>query len=76
MIQGLPRLKPRRHLAMTLNVDGFGSEAVKTGKYKAFARDLPWTYDGFKLFYREDTGLMSPQRTLKLRPRPDVIVYE
>ncbi len=76
MIQGLPRLKPRKHLAMTLNVDGFGTAVLKTEKYKAFAKDLPWTYDGFKLFYKEDTGLMSPRQTLKLRPKPDVIVYE
>jgi hypothetical protein len=33
-------------------------------------------HDGFKLFYHEDTGLMSPAQVLRLRPRPELIVYE
>ena len=33
-------------------------------------------YNGFKLFFREDTGLMSPRDVLGLRPAPDVVVYE
>jgi hypothetical protein len=31
---------------------------------------------GFKLFYKEDTNTMTPQQVLKLRPRPDVVIYE
>lgn len=76
MIRDKQRLRPRKSLAITLNVDGFGSEPVKTQKYRAFAKDLPWTYDGFKLFYKEDSGLMTPRRVLKLHPPPDVVVYE
>ena len=37
---------------------------------------LPWTFDGFKLFYKEDVGLMSPRQVLHLHPSPDVVVYE
>jgi hypothetical protein len=33
-------------------------------------------FNGFKLFYHEDTGLMSPRDVLGLRPAPDVVVYE
>jgi len=57
-----------------INVDGFGSEAQKVAKY----RDLePHRFHaGFKLFYGEDTGLMTPQRVLRLRPPPELIVYE
>lgn len=76
MIRNKRHLRPRRSLAITLNVDGFGSQEVKTQKYRAFAKDLPWTYDGFKLFYKEDSGLMSPRSVLKLHPPPDVVVYE
>ena len=32
--------------------------------------------EGFKLFYREDTKLMTPRQVLRLRPPPDVVVYE
>jgi hypothetical protein len=35
------------------------------------------TFDhGFKLFYHEDTDLMTPRSVLRLRPSPDVVVYE
>jgi hypothetical protein len=33
-------------------------------------------YNGFKLFFEEDTGLMSPRDVFGLRPPPDVVVYE
>ena len=33
-------------------------------------------HQGFKLFYREDTDLMTPRQTLALRPPPDLVVYE
>ena len=33
-------------------------------------------FNGFKLFFKEDTDLMRPQDVAHLRPRPDVIVYE
>jgi hypothetical protein len=29
-----------------------------------------------KLFYEEDVGLMKPAEVLRLRPAPDVVVYE
>jgi hypothetical protein len=31
---------------------------------------------GFKLFYHEDTNLMTPRQVLKLQPRPEFVVYE
>jgi hypothetical protein len=33
-------------------------------------------FNGLKLFYKEDTGLMSPVQALGFDPPPDVIVYE
>ena len=32
--------------------------------------------NGFKLFYEEDTNLMRPAGVLRLRPSPDLVVYE
>jgi hypothetical protein len=70
------RLKPRRGLAYVLNADGFGSDAVKIAKYRHFIRRAPAFRRGFKLFYHEDVDTMSPRRVMRLRPRPDVVVYE
>ena len=70
------RLHPRAELAMVLNADGFGSAPVKVSKYDAFTRAAPGFHQGFKLFYEEDAGLMTPRQVLRLRPSPDVVVYE
>jgi hypothetical protein len=70
------QLKRRDGLAMVLNADGFGSKAVKVAKYHAFTRAAKSFDQGLKLFYKEDAGLMSPREVLRLRPRPDVVVYE
>lgn len=63
-------------VALTLNVDGFGTIPVKVAKYREFARGRPRTHDGFKLFYHEDPVLMKPSQVLRMRPRPELIVYE
>jgi hypothetical protein len=69
-------LKRRDGLAMVLNTDGFGSKPIKVAKYHAFTRAAKSFDQGLKLFYEEDAGLMSPREVLRLRPAPDVVVYE
>jgi hypothetical protein len=76
MIMGEDQLKPRRDVAVTVNVDGFGSRQVKVAKYKTYAQTLPGLHNGFKLFYHEDIDTMTPRRVLRMRPRPDLVVYE
>ncbi|MEO7197955.1 MAG: hypothetical protein ABIZ50_05730 [Solirubrobacterales bacterium] len=64
-------------VAIVLNVDGFGDIANKTAKYADLhAARHTGLYSGFKLFYSEDLGLMTPEDVLGLRPRPDLVVYE
>ena len=71
------QLQERRGLAMVLNADGFGTQELKRVKYHAFTRSPRRFFgEGFKLFYREDTNLMTPRQVLRLRPPPDVVVYE
>jgi hypothetical protein len=70
------QLKRPDGLAYVLNVDGFGSQALKLAKYHDFVRQAPQFRRGFKLFYQEDTGTMSPKQVMALKPRPDVVVYE
>ncbi|MEA2481057.1 MAG: hypothetical protein QOJ07_2979 [Thermoleophilaceae bacterium] len=76
MIRGKATLRRYSELALTINVDGFGDPPNKIAKYTEFARESRRFHKGFKLFYSEDTNLMSPQAVLKLRPRPEIIVYE
>jgi hypothetical protein len=76
MIARDERLQPFPGVATVVNVDGFGSQTVKVAKYKNFVKRTPRLHRGFKLFYKEDLHTMSPGAVMKLRPRPDVIVYE
>jgi hypothetical protein len=76
MIADQDLLKQRPGLAVTINVDGFGGQAVKRAKYKEFARQDSRFYNGFKLFYEEDTGLFKPRQVVHLKPPPNLVVYE
>jgi hypothetical protein len=71
-------LKQRPGLAMVINADGFGGQAIKVAKYRAFMRAARARHfrRGFKLFYEEDTKLMTPRQVLRMGPPPDVVVYE
>jgi hypothetical protein len=76
MIENKDRVVKRTGLAVTMNVDGFGDRANKISKYVQFTSELARFNDGFKLFYEEDTNLMSPGAVLQLHPPPDLVVYE
>lgn len=77
MIAGREALVPRPGVATVINVDGFGGEAAKISKFRQLAPPRSSGLGaGFKLFYNEDLGLMSPERVMALRPPPDLVVYE
>jgi len=76
MIRDEHRLEQHPGVALTLNVDGFGDRPNKISKYREFTRGRRTRYNGFKLFYEEDTNLMRPRDVLRLRPRPGLVVYE
>ena len=77
MVTNPDRLRPHPGVAMVLNVDGFGIPAEKIVKYDDLqAPRGSGLFSGFKLFYSEDTNLMSPNDVLKLEQKPDVVIYE
>lgn len=77
MIRHKEDLKARPGVDLVLNADGFGTREAKTSKYEQLAPSRrSKLFPGFKLFYEEDDGLMSPKQVMRLRPRPDFIVYE
>ncbi|MGH3101120.1 MAG: hypothetical protein ACRDPU_09000, partial [Thermoleophilia bacterium] len=76
MIENEGALRRDPGVALTVNVDGFGNRPNKRSKYREFTRGRRDRQHGFKLFYREDLNLMTPQRVMRLRPRPELVVYE
>jgi hypothetical protein len=74
MVRGRHALVRPPGVVPVLNVDGFGDQAQKRARYRELAqRRLP---NGFKLFYKEDSGLMRPSEVGTLAPRPPFVVYE
>jgi hypothetical protein len=76
MIKNKDRIKTPPELAVTLDVDGFGEKAAKYVKYQSYVSEEDGVYHGIKLYYSQDTDLMSPEDVLYLAPQPDLIVYQ
>jgi hypothetical protein len=76
MIEDEHELERSPGVALAVNVDGFGDQPNKISKYREFTTDLRRRFNGFKLFYHEDLNLMKPSQVLRLRPQPDLVVYE
>lgn len=72
----------RPMLATVLHVDGFGPQGSKRETYDVLslkqgaARPGGEIHNGFKLFYDEDTDLMTPAQTMALTPRPELVTYQ
>jgi hypothetical protein len=75
MVRHDSRIKARRNVAVTMNVDGFGTPGAKESVYERLA-PRGRLHPGFKLFFREDTNLMSPRQVLGLNPSPQLVIYE
>lgn len=70
------KIVDRPGLASVLHVDGFGTQAAKKETYGILhSRDKQFV-NGFKLFYDEDTDLMTPAEAMALTPRPEFISYQ
>lgn len=51
LIQSLPEVE------IAMDMDGFGSRALKVSTYRDFIADQPVEFTGFKLFYKNDVKL-------------------
>lgn len=81
MVAGERRIEQRAGVAVVLNADGFGTPELKLATYDRVveaARRVQGSarWLGLKLFFEEDTNLMSPEDVLDVRPVPDLVVYE
>ncbi|MDA8219795.1 MAG: LysM domain-containing protein [Dehalococcoidales bacterium] len=61
---------------LVVNMDGFGSSALKIQHYNWYVRDSGVEYAGIKLFLQHDPDLMSPAEVMALTPPPDFVVYQ
>lgn len=74
-------LKDHRGVAVVKSVDGLGAPGPKINTYRVVNETTPkFVHPGFKLFFTEDRRdngrLMTPKEVLKLKPRPEYVLYE
>jgi len=68
------RLDPR--VQIVIDMDGFGAPHLKYGSYKAYVHDRPVQFAGFKVFYKNDKPMLTPEQVLQLDPVPLFIMYQ
>ena len=68
------RLDPR--VQVVIDMDGWGTPGSKMGAYRWFVVRHPVQYTGFKLFYKNDKPMMTPEQVLELYPKPMYIQYQ
>jgi hypothetical protein len=61
---------------VVLDMDGFGSPALKKATYAAVIAQRRLEFAGFKLFYEQDRNLLSPAEVMSLEPVPAVVIYQ
>lgn len=59
-----------------LEVDGWGDPDMKRETYSVVSGEVPFQFYGFKLWYRQDVPLMTPEEVLALVPSPDIVIYQ
>ncbi|WP_233549819.1 hypothetical protein [Cellulomonas rhizosphaerae] len=63
-------------LAVLIHVDGQGSQPAKRGTWHALRTGAPDVHWGWKNFYDEDHPMLSPKKTYKVSPKPDLVTYQ
>ena len=71
---------PEEYLALpevelTVDMDGYGPDAVKLEYYDRFALAPHAERSAIKLFYDWDAPLLTPERLLALDRPPDLVIY-
>jgi hypothetical protein len=61
---------------LVIDMDGFGDRPLKRSVYRDFIVKEPVQYTGFKLFYKNDRPIMTPDEVLSLSPQPLYIQYQ
>lgn len=70
------KIVDRPGLATVLHVDGFGNQGQKFDTYHALASRDRQFVNGFKLFYKADTNLLTPAQALRIKPQPQLFSYQ
>ena len=61
---------------LSIDMDGIGSPRAKLNGYKLFALSEPSQRPAFKLFFKQDKPVMTPEEVQEMDRVPDLIIYQ
>jgi hypothetical protein len=76
MLSNHEKIKLDPRVQIVIDMDGFGAPHLKYGSYKAYVHDRPVQFAGFKVFYKNDKPMLTPEQVLQLNPVPLFIMYQ
>jgi hypothetical protein len=76
MIEQKERILNYPLVDLVWDADGFGSASPKIGDYIQYSGETGFEYGGFKIFYRYDASVMTPEQVLALDPPPILVIYQ
>lgn len=67
-------LDPR--VQVVIDMDGFGAPVLKRSSYLHYVFDHPVQFAGFKVFYKNDRPMLTPEQVVRLVPIPLFVMYQ
>ena len=69
-------IEPQPGVELSIDMDGIGTPRAKLNGYRLFAVTEPSQAPAFKLFWGQDTPVMTPEEVLEMDPVPELIIYQ
>ena len=76
MLHNRDVIVPQPGVELSIDMDGIGTPGAKLNGYRLFAITEPSQQPAFKLFFDQDTPLMTPEEVMEMDPVPDLIIYQ
>jgi hypothetical protein len=76
MLRNDAKLEAVPGVQLVIDFDGYGEPAIKQELYRVFTGDRGVKLAGIKLFYRQDSPLMTPAEVVGLDPSPVLVIYQ
>ena len=76
MLTNASKIRRDPNVQVVIDMDGFGSPALKRSTWRVVVQKDPVQYTGFKLFYKNDKPMMTPAQVIALFPSPVYIQYQ
>jgi hypothetical protein len=75
MLRNEEQLEAVPGVQLVIDFDGFGEPGIKTELYRAFTGRRGVEFPGIKLFYRQDSPLLTPAQVVELDPSPLLVIF-